>query len=149
MQTRIGISVVKQLGGYMVNDDFVHGFFDRDTICESSSTWANSIIVGRAKLGGVSMGFIAVDSETKETYRKPDPVSDCVLHFSSKKSGNVLYPDSSFKIAQAVKDFKNEKLPIIIFANWKGFSGIQSDMANEILKFGSLIVDELVWFNLF
>jgi acetyl-CoA carboxylase/biotin carboxylase 1 len=31
----------------------------------------------------------------------------------------------------------------MIFANWRGFSGGSRDMAGEILKFGSMIVDAL------
>merc|ERR1712174_65391 len=45
--------------------------------------------------------------------------------------------------AQAINDFKKEGLPIMIFANWRGFSGGSRDMAGEILKFGSMIVDAL------
>ncbi|KAG0067390.1 acetyl-coenzyme-A carboxylase, partial [Linnemannia elongata] len=46
--------------------------------------------------------------------------------------------------AQAINDFnKGEQLPLMIFANWRGFSGGQRDMYNEILKYGSFIVDAL------
>merc|ERR1711881_505874 len=38
---------------------------------------------------------------------------------------------------------KGENLPLIIFANWRGFSGGTRDMYGEILKFGAMIVDEL------
>jgi acetyl-CoA carboxylase carboxyltransferase component len=34
-------------------------------------------------------------------------------------------------------------LPLIIFANWRGFSGGLRDLYEEILKFGSYIVDNL------
>ena len=34
-----------------------------------------------------------------------------------------------------------EDLPLIIFANWRGFSGGMQDMFDEVLKFGSYIVD--------
>ncbi len=56
----------------------------------------------------------------------------------------VWYPDSAYKTAQAIEDFNREELPLMIFANWRGFSGGQRDMFNEILKFGSYIVDALV-----
>ena len=36
------------------------------------------------------------------------------------------------------------QLPLMIFANWRGFSGGQRDMFREVLKFGSDIVDALV-----
>jgi acetyl-CoA carboxylase/biotin carboxylase 1 len=35
----------------------------------------------------------------------------------------VWFPDSAYKTAQAIKDFSHEDLPLIIFANWRGFSG--------------------------
>lgn len=35
----------------------------------------------------------------------------------------------------------------MIFANWRGFSGGQRDMFDEVLKFGSMIVDALVAFK--
>ncbi len=35
------------------------------------------------------------------------------------------------------------QLPLIILANWRGFSGGMRDMYNEILKYGSYIVDAL------
>merc|ERR1711966_603023 len=46
--------------------------------------------------------------------------------------------------AQAIKDFRTEDLPLIVFANWRGFSGGQRDMFDEVLKHGSLIVDAFV-----
>jgi acetyl-CoA carboxylase/biotin carboxylase 1 len=55
----------------------------------------------------------------------------------------MLFPDSSYKTAQAIRDFDKEGLPIMIFANWRGFSGGSRDMAGEILKFGATIVDAL------
>jgi len=57
----------------------------------------------------------------------------------------VWYPNSAFKTAQAIRDFNNgEQLPLMILANWRGFSGGQRDMYNEVLKYGSYIVDALV-----
>jgi acetyl-CoA carboxylase/biotin carboxylase 1 len=58
-------------------------------------------------------------------------------------AGQVLFPDSSYKTAQAIRDFSKEGLPVMIFANWRGFSGGSRDMAGEILKFGAMIVDAL------
>jgi acetyl-CoA carboxylase/biotin carboxylase 1 len=57
----------------------------------------------------------------------------------------VWFPDSAYKTAQAIRDFNRaENLPLIIFANWRGFSGGTRDMFAEILKYGSMIVDALV-----
>ena len=40
-----------------------------------------------------------------------------------QQAGQVWFPDSAYKTAQAIKDFGREELPLIIFANWRGFSG--------------------------
>jgi hypothetical protein len=47
------------------------------------------------------------------------------------------------KTAQAIRDFSAERLPLIVFANWRGFSGGMRDMFDAVLKFGSYIVDAL------
>jgi len=61
-----------------------------------------------------------------------------------KQPGQVWFPDSAYKTAQAIQDFSHgENLPLMIFANWRGFSGGQMDMFREVLKFGSYIVDNL------
>ena len=41
----------------------------------------------------------------------------------SKINFQVWYPDSAHKTAQAINDFNREGLPLIMFANWRGFSG--------------------------
>lgn len=73
----------------------------------------------------------------------------------------MWYPNSAYKTAQAIFDFNREGLPLIVFANWRGFSGGQQDMVctspkasthhhtdhfcqyDEVLKQGSKIVDGL------
>lgn len=41
----------------------------------------------------------------------------------TQQAGQVWFPDSAYKTAQVIKDFNREKLPLLIFANWRGFSG--------------------------
>lgn len=61
-----------------------------------------------------------------------DAPSDCVVncvflfHFPQQiiqQAGQVWFPDSAFKTYQAIKDFNREGLPLMVFANWRGFSG--------------------------
>lgn len=40
-----------------------------------------------------------------------------------QQAGQVWFPDSAFKTAQAICDFNRERLPLMVFANWRGFSG--------------------------
>jgi hypothetical protein len=46
----------------------------------------------------------------------------------------VWFPDSAFKTAQAIRDFNGEQLPLIVFANWRGFSGGMRDMFEEVCR---------------
>ena len=45
-----------------------------------------------------------------------------------QQAGQVWFPDSAYKTAQALRDFNREELPLFIFANWRGFSGGMKDM---------------------
>lgn len=90
-----------------------------------------------------------------------------------QQAGQVWFPDSAFKTSQAIKDLNREGLPLMVFANWRGFSGGMkgtrewmliylsvilvwvfslvsnsspvplSDMYDQVLKFGAYIVDGL------
>lgn len=63
------------------------------------------------------------------------PENPCWLNLSQHsqhQAGGVWYPDSAHKTAQAIKDINHEGLPLIVFANWRGFSGGQRDMFDEV-----------------
>jgi acetyl-CoA carboxylase / biotin carboxylase 1 len=90
------------------------------------------------------MGVIAVETRTVENVVPADPANPDSVEQVIMEAGQVWYPNSAFKTAQAINDFNHgEQLPLIIFANWRGFSGGQRDMYNEVLKYGSYIVDAL------
>ena len=94
-----------------------------------------------SSLGGVPVGVIAVetrsvdvsipadpantDSEAKVIYILQYTVHWCmtVIQQVISQAGQVWYPDSAYKTAQAIRDFGLEQLPLFIFANWRGFSG--------------------------
>ncbi|KAL0193827.1 hypothetical protein M9458_012123, partial [Cirrhinus mrigala] len=99
------------------------GFFDHGTFMEVMATWAQTVVVGRARLGGIPLGVIAVETRTVEVTIPADPAnldSEAKLY---QQAGQVWFPDSAYKTAQAIEDFNREKLPLIVFANWRGFSG--------------------------
>jgi acetyl-CoA carboxylase/biotin carboxylase 1 len=103
------------------------------------------VVVGRARLGGIPVGVIGVDVRTIENVTPADPANQESMEQVTSEAGGVWYPNSAFKTAQAINDFNHgEQLPLIILANWRGFSGGQRDMYNEVLKYGSFIVDALV-----
>jgi len=119
------------------------GFFDKGTWKEYLGGWGKSVITGRGRLGGIPMGAIAVETRLVDKVIPADPADPNSREAILPQAGQVLFPDSSYKTAQAIRDFNKEGLPVMIFANWRGFSGGSRDMAGEILKFGAMIVDAL------
>ncbi|XP_047447248.1 acetyl-CoA carboxylase isoform X2 [Mugil cephalus] len=123
------------------------GFFDYGSFMEVMESWAQTVVVGRARLGGIPLGVIAVETRTVEFTVPADPAN---LDSESKvlqQAGQVWFPDSAFKTAQAICDFNRERLPLMVFANWRGFSGGMKDMYDQVLKFGAYIVDALHGFH--
>lgn len=121
----------------------VGGFFDKGSFKEYLSGWGKSVVVGRGRLGGIPMGAIAVETRLVDKVIPADPADPNSRESVQPQAGQVLFPDSSYKTAQALRDFDKEGMPVMIFANWRGFSGGSRDMAGEILKFGAMIVDAL------
>jgi acetyl-CoA carboxylase/biotin carboxylase 1 len=121
------------------------GFFDEGSFREYLEGWGRSVVVGRAKLGGIPMGVIAVETRNVERRVPADPANPASQEVIEPQAGQVWFPDSAFKTATAIRDFgRGENLPLMIFANWRGFSGGTRDMYQEVLKFGAQIVDALV-----
>ncbi|XP_071943409.1 acetyl-CoA carboxylase-like isoform X2 [Antedon mediterranea] len=127
-----------------IANEWQSGFFDKDSFMEIMQPWAQTVVVGRAKLGGIPMGVIAVETRTVNLDIPADPGNPDTESKVIAQAGMVWFPDSAFKTAQAIKDFNREELPLIIFANWRGFSGGMKDMYEQVLKYGSYIVDALV-----
>ena len=85
--------------------------------------WAQTVVTGRARLGGIPCGVIAVETRTVELHLPADPANPDSEAKTISQAGQVWFPDSAYKTAQAIKDFGKEELPLFIFANWRGFSG--------------------------
>ncbi|ANB10966.1 acetyl-CoA carboxylase ACC1 [Sugiyamaella lignohabitans] len=136
------------IAGRENGDHFEAGLFDKGSFQETLSGWAKGVVVGRARLGGIPMGVIGVETRAVENMIPADPANPDSTEVMVQEAGQVWYPNSAFKTAQAINDFNHgEQLPLMILANWRGFSGGQRDMYNEVLKYGSYIVDALVDFK--
>ncbi|KAK9448940.1 acetyl-CoA carboxylase [Limtongia smithiae] len=132
-------------GRELEDGEFETGLFDKDSFQETLSGWARTVVVGRARIGGIPIGVIAVETRSVENIMPADPANPDSTEQLALEAGQVWYPNSAFKTAQAVNDFNHgEQLPLFILANWRGFSGGQRDMYNEVLKYGAFIVDALV-----
>jgi len=131
-------------GATAADGSFEPGFFDQGSWTEYLADWGKSVVVGRARLGGIPMGVIAVETRLTETVIPADPANPASRQTVLAQAGQVWFPDSAFKTAQALADFNAaENLPVMLFANWRGFSGGTRDMFGEVLKFGAQIVDNL------
>lgn len=131
-------------GQTLPDGSHLSGFFDKGSFKEYLGGWGKSVVTGRARLGGINVGVIAVETRLTEQRIPADPANPESREAILPQAGQVWYPDSAFKTAQAIQDFnKGENLPLIIFANWRGFSGGTRDMYSEILKYGAMIVDSL------
>lgn len=123
---------------------WISGLFDRGSFTETMGGWAQGVVTGRARLGGIPMGVIAVETRIIEQVLPADPGNAESREQTLLEAGQVWTPDSAYKTSQAINDFNNgEQLPLMILANWRGFSGGQSDLLKGILKYGSYIVDAL------
>ncbi|KAL9085172.1 MAG: hypothetical protein Q9165_007703 [Trypethelium subeluteriae] len=133
------------IAGQDSDEGYLSGLFDRGSFEEALGGWARTVVIGRARLGGIPVGVIGVETRSVENVMPADPANPDSIEQVTSEAGGVWYPNSAFKTAQAIRDFNNgEQLPLMILANWRGFSGGQRDMYNEVLKYGSYIVDALV-----
>ena len=118
------------VGGTTLAGEWIGGFFDRGSWVECLNNWAKTVVTGRARLGGIPMGVICVETRAVECEEPADPANLDTETKITAQAGQVWYPDSAYKTAQAIRDFNREELPLIIFANWRGFSG---GMRGEVL----------------
>jgi acetyl-CoA carboxylase/biotin carboxylase 1 len=123
---------------------WISGLMDKGSFRETLDGWAKSVVVGRARLGGIPCGVVVTELRTAEKIIPADPASPQTQESLVQQAGQVWFPDSAHKTATAIRDFNGEDLPLFILANWRGFSGGQRDMFDEVLKFGAAIVDGLV-----
>lgn len=119
------------------------GMFDKGSFIETLEGWAKTVVTGRAKLGGIPVGIIAVETQTVMQVIPADPGQLDSHERIVPQAGQVWFPDSATKTAQALLDFNHEELPLFILANWRGFSGGQRDLFEGILQAGSTIVENL------
>ncbi|XP_031498417.1 acetyl-CoA carboxylase 1-like isoform X2 [Nymphaea colorata] len=129
------------------NGRWIGGIFDRNSFIETLEGWARTVVTGRARLGGIPLGIIAVETQTVMQVIPADPGQLDSHERVVPQAGQVWFPDSATKTAQALLDFNKEELPLFIMANWRGFSGGQRDLFEGILQAGSTIVENLRTYN--
>ena len=124
------------------------GLLDEGSFTETLADWAKTVVVGRGRLGGVPVGVIVTENRVVDKNVLADPANLESKPETQMQAGQVWFPDSAYKTAQAIQDFNTgEGLPLLLLANWRGFSGGRKDMYDEVLKFGSFIVDQLTQYR--
>ena len=133
----------RAIAGWTSDQRWVSGLFDRGSWLEAQEGWAQTAVTGRARLGGIPVGVIAVETQTVFKTVPADPGMAESAEQRLPQAGQVWFPDSALKTAHAMEEFNLESLPLIILANWRGFSGGQRDLFEGVLQAGSLIVEHL------
>lgn len=126
----------------------VRVLFDRGTVREEMCSWGKTVRVGRANLGGIPVGFIAVETDTAVKSIPADPAEPSSAVQKKMQFGQVWYPDSSFKTAQWIEFMRRERRSLFILPNWRGFAGGKLELFEEVVKYGAMIVDELSKYDL-
>eukprot|EP00897_Mesotaenium_endlicherianum_P010369 jgi/Mesen1/9360/ME000061S08809 len=129
------------------DDTWLGGIFDEGSFIEYHAGWAQTVVIGRARLGGIPVGVVAVETQTVMQNIPADPGAPDSHERVVAQAGQVWFPDSALKTAQAMFDFNREGLPLFILANWRGFSGGQRDLFEGVLQSGALIVEHLRTYN--
>ena len=119
------------------------GIIDKDTFYPTFSGYAETVITGRARIGGRAYGVVYNSSEPCERVTPCDPGNLTSSIQKETQSPYILYPDTAYKIAKTIQAVQVESLPLLILADWRGFSGGTRDMYNHVLDFGALIIQEL------
>jgi acetyl-CoA carboxylase / biotin carboxylase 1 len=155
--TNEGIDYIKQLLYYKSNDDIgnllntipqsVCDIIDRNTLCETMNHYAKNVVTGRCLINGTKYGIVYTNNCITEKYIPCDPADLNSANKTEQLSPNILYPDTSYKIAKTIRDCNAEGIKILILADWRGFSGGAKDMFDNVLDFGSMIVSELAYYK--
>ena len=124
-------------------DAWAPGLFDRDSWTELQSGWARTVITGLARLGGLPVGVVSVETNTVNVDVPADPGDASSSAKTVPQAGQIWFPDSAAKTAQAMEELARQGLPLFILANWRGFSGGMRDLFEGVLQQGSLIVENL------
>ena len=78
------------------------GFFDSGSFQEILAPWAQTVVTGRARLGGIPVGVIVVETRTVELHLLADPANMDSEAKTVSQAGMVWFPDSAYKTSQVL-----------------------------------------------
>lgn len=74
------------------------GLFDKGSFDEIMSEWAKTIVTGRARIRGLPVGVVAVETRTVKFEIPADPATADSQAKTMEQAGRVWYPDSAYKV---------------------------------------------------
>jgi acetyl-CoA carboxylase carboxyltransferase component/biotin carboxyl carrier protein len=114
---------------------------------EYMSNYAKTVRVYRGTINDKPYGLIEPNDGIVHVTCRIDHADPNSHEVTTQKANYVLYPETSYKIAQFMHECNIEKLPLVIIANWRGFSGGTKDMFESVLKYGSMIVEQMAHYK--
>lgn len=72
-------------------EEWESGFFDRGSFDEILAGWAQTVICGRARLGGIPVGVISVETRSVEVNLPADPANLDSEAKNLPQAGQVLF----------------------------------------------------------
>ncbi len=146
--TKDGLAYIKcLLSGFgntnTIVPDLVRDMIDENTFLETMEDYARNVRTGRCLINGEKYGIVFATDGISDKIQPCDPADITTSNQTIKLSPNILYPETSYKIAKTIRDCNVEKIKLLIIADWRGFSGGTRDMYDNVLDFGSMIVSEL------
>jgi len=118
-----------------------------DTSQEYMADYAKSVHTYRGTIGTKVYGLIEPCLTPIDEILRVDHEDLNSREIAIRKANHVLYPETSYKISQFINECNVESLPLVIIANWRGFSGGTKDMFGSVLKYGSMIVDSIAHYD--
>jgi len=82
-----------------LSGEWKSGLFDKNSFMELMSGWAKTVVVGRARLGGIPVGVIVTEGRVCEKIIPADPGDATSREAIIPQAGGVWFPDSAYKTA--------------------------------------------------
>ena len=80
------------------------GLLDSGSFVETLAGWAKTVVTGRGRLGGMPLGVIVTENRLVEKAILADPANLESKPEKAMQAGQVWFPDSAYKTAQALPD---------------------------------------------
>jgi len=122
--------------------------FDSDSFREVQAQYSPNVVVGRAQLGGLTVGTILFETRTTTVVRPADPARGLTEdQRTMRRAGRVWDEHGAHKTADWINTINWEGHPMVMIPNIRGFKGDTSALYDEVMKHGAQIVRNLRYFK--